>query len=78
MLDKIADLWGTPELDHYFAELLITDRPGRQGFPPEVAREIFSLSMVYENLHAKRKAQEDTWHTELAHAKDRYYLLPEG
>jgi hypothetical protein len=70
VLEKIADLWGTPALDNYFTELLIADRPGRQGFPPEVAHEIFSLSMVYGGIRAQPAAQEDTWHTELREAKD--------
>ena len=75
VLEKIADLWGTPTLERYFSDLLIADRPGRQGFPPEVAREIFTLSMVYDDIHAKSKVQEDTWHTELARAKDQIEQL---
>jgi uncharacterized protein len=70
VLEKIADLWGTPALEQYFSELLIADRPGRQGFPPEVAREIFTLSMVYDDINAQSRAKEDTWHMEMAEAKD--------
>jgi uncharacterized protein len=75
VVDKIADLWGTPALESYFSELLIADRPGRQGFPPEVAREIFSLSMVYDDMYAKSTVQEDTWHMELAQAKEKISQL---
>jgi ankyrin repeat protein len=48
VLEKIVDMWGKPQLEAYFADLLLTE-PGkvREGFPPEVASEIFSLSQAY-------------------------------
>jgi len=51
IVDKIIMLWGEPELEAYFSELLMDSRGGtRQGFPPEVASEIFSLSMYHASI----------------------------
>jgi ankyrin repeat protein len=52
IVNKIVELWGTPGLDDYFHELMVDARgTSRQGFPPEIAKEIFSLSMVYSDLY---------------------------
>lgn len=58
VLNNIMRLWDSPEIDNYFAELLVSSRPNRRGFPPEVAVGIAYLSLV----HA-RKAHEpmDPW-----------------
>ena len=42
----------------YFTELMISKRPNRQGFPPDVAMEIMSLSMAYGKI-GRLKALED-------------------
>lgn len=48
---KIETLWKDPEASaDYFSELMIPSRPNRQGFPPEVAAEIMSLSMAYDRI----------------------------
>jgi ankyrin repeat protein len=55
VLNRIVDLWDTQEIDDYFNDLMIDTRGGtRQGFPPEVASEIFALNMV----HAKLREQQ--------------------
>ncbi|TAH44966.1 MAG: hypothetical protein EYC67_11985 [Betaproteobacteria bacterium] len=36
----------------YFSELMVSSRPQRQGFPPEVAAEIMALSMAYDRIGA--------------------------
>lgn len=63
ILNKIVDLWETPEMDAYFTELLIDTRGGtRQGFPKEIVAEIYQLSRVHE--HAQKQApaeQSDPW-----------------
>lgn len=46
ILGKIVSLWGKPELDAYFNELMLTDRFDRQGFPDSVAMELFYLSSI--------------------------------
>ncbi len=48
IVDKIVELWGTPALDDYFDDLmLVKGERAREGFPPEVASDIFALSMAY-------------------------------
>ena len=51
IVNKIVTLWGEPEAETYFSELLMDSRGGtRQGFPPEVASDIFNLSMYHASL----------------------------
>lgn len=60
--NHIAELWDRPEeLNACFQELLISDRPGRQGFPHDVASEIFSLSMAYDAIRAAKPKETDVW-----------------
>jgi ankyrin repeat protein len=66
VLDKIVDLWGTPAVEAYFTELLIADRVGRQGFPSDVASEIFDLSQAYEKIMNTAKEDTDIWSVERA------------
>jgi len=48
---RIADLWDNKDaLGAYFTELMVSKRPNRRGFPPEVGAEIVYLSMAYD-LH---------------------------
>lgn len=52
VLNKIIELWGMPAMDAYFDELMLDNQGvARQGFPPEVASEIFALSVAYANWH---------------------------
>jgi hypothetical protein len=48
ILEKIVSLWGKPELDAYLNELMVSDRHDRQGFPDDVAMEIFHLSTIHD------------------------------
>lgn len=57
ILEKVVELWGTPALDAYFDELLVVKRGMvREGFPPEVASDIFSLSLAYAKWHEAKDA----------------------
>ncbi len=48
IVEKVVELWGTPALDEYFDDLLLVkEGKVREGFPPNVASEIFALSMAY-------------------------------
>jgi len=60
IFEKIMLLWDMPEMSHYFEELMIPDRQGRAGFPPDVAAEIVRLSLVHFSTHAPDKNQ-DIW-----------------
>ena len=54
VLNRIIELWCSPEIDDYFTDLLIDNRGGRQGFPLEVVSELFVLS----HFNAKLRSQE--------------------
>jgi hypothetical protein len=62
ILARIVELWGKPELDGYFQnDLLTTTRPNRQGFPPEVAVELFRLSNHHAGLGLSASAGGGAW-----------------
>jgi uncharacterized protein len=47
----ISALWNKgDDLAEYFTELMVSQRPQRQGFPPEVATEILSLSLASDRI----------------------------
>ena len=51
ILDKIIELWNSPEFDNHLNTLMLDKRDHyRQGFPPEVAAEILRFS----SLHSKQ------------------------
>lgn len=50
ILAKIVGLWGKSALDAFLDSLMVSDRPGRQGFSPEIAMEIFRLSTLHGSL----------------------------
>ncbi len=54
VLNRIIELWDSPEIDDYFMDLLIDNRGNRQGFPPDVVSDLFALSQ----FHAKLRSQE--------------------
>lgn len=50
LVRRIDELWGNPEeMRAFFEDLMITDAD-REGFPPEIASEIFRLAQVYDEL----------------------------
>lgn len=61
ILGNIVELWGRPELDTYFNELMVSERHDRQGFPGDVAMEIFQLSNVHAGLHLSDAASGTGW-----------------
>ncbi len=50
ILARLADLWGSAALDAYLDGLMLDDRGGRQGFPPDVGTEIFRLIALHASL----------------------------
>lgn len=64
VLSKISDAWGTDALDDVFAELLVADHEGRQGFPPDVGREIFTLNLLNEKYKHHALEAADPWSLE--------------
>lgn len=58
VFNRIIELWHSPDIDDYFTDLMMDTREGtRQGFPPDAASEIFSLSTVHTKL--LEQAQQD-------------------
>jgi hypothetical protein len=55
IFEKIMSLWDSQELDAYLAELMMTTRSNRQGFPQEVASDIIYLHMLHENKDGSGK-----------------------
>lgn len=50
VFDKIIKLWGSLEADDYMAGLMVDDRGGRQGFPPDVLNNILMLSRIHARV----------------------------
>lgn len=62
ILNKIIELWDTPQMEAYFNDLMVDKRGNRQGFPAAVATEIFYLSQVYERTRKLGKSKDvDPW-----------------
>jgi len=60
ILEKIMLLWDKPGISDYFMGLMVSDREGRAGFPPDVAAEIMRLSLVHASSHKPNK-KPDVW-----------------
>jgi hypothetical protein len=59
IFEKIMSLWDSPEVDAFLADLMMTTRSNRQGFPQDVASDIIYLHMLHE---AKNKPGErNSW-----------------
>ncbi|MFN0040531.1 MAG: hypothetical protein ACKVP2_13550 [Burkholderiales bacterium] len=65
ILDRIALLWGTPNLEKYLQELIVDSRGNRAGFPPEVMLElgrVQDLTMKYR-IQNSGPEKRDPWET---------------
>lgn len=61
ILEKLTDLWGSPVLKPYIDSLIFSDRPSRNGFPADVAAELFRLSNLHQTLHPSKSATATGW-----------------
>jgi hypothetical protein len=64
VLEKIAHLPNSVEMERFFEDLMLTQRSGRQGFPIEVFGELMALIDVYRKLNLLRvppKQDGDVW-----------------
>lgn len=62
ILHKIIDLWGTPQIDGYFTELLLDRKDSaqiRQGFPPAVAAELHRLGQLHDDMRRNKQEEDD-------------------
>lgn len=64
IFNQIMELWGKDELDRYFSELFLADRPERQGFPFEVMREIGFLQELNDEAKRVQEEKADAWANE--------------
>ena len=71
IVEKIANLWGTVGMPRYFNELLFNDRGSRQGFPPEIMAEIFSVSNYYDS-HKPSQTTDEPWQVSELDRMERY------
>jgi hypothetical protein len=50
--NQLAAVWSeTPAVRSYLDSLLVDYRGHRQGFPPDVLKELLSLRLYHESLH---------------------------
>lgn len=59
---SIETLWGHRELDNYLTNLILADRDGREGFPPEILGALLKLA----NQHTAQfrfPTPEESWAT---------------
>lgn len=60
VMQKLDQYWDDPDaLTEYFSELMVSRRPGRRGFPPEVGAEILSLSLAYDHIGVIKPPDEE-------------------
>jgi len=66
VFNNLMNLWGSPELDDYFASLFFDERGTRQGFPRDVMDEIFFMSKLHDKFRnvKQSKEEEDIWANE--------------
>ena len=48
ILNRLMQIWNTPEFDSYMRELVIDKRSGRKGFPSGVVAELLFLSELHD------------------------------
>jgi hypothetical protein len=64
--NKLAEVWKRPaQCEKYLDTLMLDQRGGRKGFPPDVAMEIAHLK-IYFNQRLPEVQQTDVW---LAHIR---------
>jgi len=65
ILERIAQLWGTSQLDGHLQELLIDSRGTRQGFAPEVMSDLMFLHGLHVDCKEEAPAPvADVWGAE--------------
>lgn len=58
--ERLDAMWNdVAAVGDYFSELMVSNRPSRQGFPPEVAAEIMALSIAYDRIGPIRPMIDD-------------------
>ena len=47
IVQRISEVWLTPQAEHYFNDLMVDRRGGRQGFPADIMSELMSLFAIH-------------------------------
>ena len=53
LMVRMIEDWSRPELAAEINQLIVDDRNGRQGFPPDVMEELWFLHRMHQSLHAQ-------------------------
>ncbi|WP_052190622.1 ankyrin repeat domain-containing protein [Chitinibacter sp. ZOR0017] len=62
ILEQVLLYWGSEQLEAYIAELAVDERGDRQGFPPEVASELFALQRLHQQQFPPEQPEpEQAW-----------------
>jgi hypothetical protein len=70
---KLLELWGTDEMRSFLDDLMMSKRPGRQGFPDVAAAEVWALSSAYSKLNPSPESGspfDDLWSNDADAARD--------
>ncbi len=60
VMHRLEEYWNDADaLTEYFSELMVSKRPGRRGFPPEVGAEILALSLAYDRIGPIKPAEQE-------------------
>jgi hypothetical protein len=80
--EKIVEMWETPQIDAFLTDLLVSGRPGRQGFPADVAKEIYYLGQIRERTRPEAKNTSNVWDVEVVQLRviesSGYECTPKG
>ena len=58
----LRQCWGCREFVEYASSLLVDDRGGREGFPPEIFREICALVELHNTQFPHHECALGSWH----------------
>ena len=56
LMVRMIEGWSRPELAAEINQLIVDDRGGRQGFPPDVMEELWFLYQMHQSLHAQAES----------------------
>ncbi len=60
LMVRMIEGWSRPELAAEINQLIVDDRGGRQGFPPDVMEELWFLYQMHQSLHAQAECRPAT------------------
>jgi ankyrin repeat protein len=61
ILDRVVETWDSPRVRDYLADLLMPARTDRQGFPPDIVKEISNLLDTWNAIRERKQTEGDVW-----------------